>query len=154
MHDAEDRLCKALNRPARPSSDFDLNPALTLPPGRTLRPAAVLVPVLLRPDGARLILTKRASHLKHHPGQIAFPGGKVDAGDDGVIGAALRESREEIGLPPAQVEIAGTLPPHETVTGFSVTPGIIPASSTIWSARCRCCVASTWIVKLSAPALA
>lgn len=122
MHDAEDRLCKALNRPARPSSDFDLNPALTLPPGRTLRPAAVLVPVLLRPDGARLILTKRASHLKHHPGQIAFPGGKVDAGDDGVIGAALRESREEIGLPPAQVEIAGTLPPHETVTGFSVTP--------------------------------
>lgn len=122
MHDAEERLRKALNRPARPSSDFDLNPAITLPPGRVLRPAAVLVPVWLRPQGARLVLTKRASHLKHHPGQIAFPGGKVDAGDDGVIGAALRESREEVGLPPELVDIAGTLPPHETVTGFTVTP--------------------------------
>jgi 8-oxo-dGTP pyrophosphatase MutT (NUDIX family) len=122
MHDAEDQLRKALNRPARPSSDFDLNPAITLPPGRTLRPAAVLVPVWLHPDGARLILTKRASHLKHHPGQIAFPGGKVDDSDDGVIATALREAQEEIGLPPTGVEIAGTLPQHETVTGFSVTP--------------------------------
>lgn len=122
MHDAEERLRKALNRAARPSSDFDLNPAITLPPGRTLRPAAVLVPVWLHPDGARLILTKRSSHLKHHPGQIAFPGGKVDATDDGPIAAALREAQEEIGLPPAHVDIAGTLPPHETVTGFAVTP--------------------------------
>ena len=122
MHEAEEKLRKALNRPARPSSDFDLNPAITLPPGRALRPAAVLVPVWLRPEGARLILTKRSSHLKHHPGQIAFPGGKVDDTDDGVIGAALRESQEEIGLPPDHVEIAGTLPAHETVTGFTVTP--------------------------------
>ena len=122
MRDAEEKLRKALNRPARPSSDFDLNPAITLPPGRSLRPAAVLVPVWLHPEGARLILTKRASHLKHHPGQIAFPGGKVDDGDDGVVGAALREAQEEIALPPAQVEIAGTPPPHETVTGFTVTP--------------------------------
>ena len=122
MHDAETRLRKALNRAARPSSDFDLNPAITLPPGRTLRPAAVLLPVWLHPEGARLILTKRASHLKHHPGQIALPGGKVDDTDQGAIGAALREAQEEIGLPPSLVEIAGTLPPHETVTGFTVTP--------------------------------
>lgn len=122
MHETEEKLRKALNRPARPSSDFDLNPAITLPPGRTLRPAAVLVPIWLLPNGARLILTKRSSHLKHHPGQIAFPGGKVDDADDGVIGAALREAREEIGLPASHVEIAGTLPPHETVTGFTVTP--------------------------------
>ena len=122
MHDAEPRLRKALNRAARPSSDFDLNPAITLPPGRMLRPAAVLVPVWLHPEGARLILTKRSSHLKHHPGQIAFPGGKVDETDDGVIAAALREAQEEVGLPPDHVEIAGTLPPHETVTGFTVTP--------------------------------
>jgi 8-oxo-dGTP pyrophosphatase MutT (NUDIX family) len=115
-------LRAALERPARPSSDFDLNPALVLPPGRILRPAAVLIAVWLRPTGARLILTKRASHLQHHPGQIAFPGGKVDAGDDGAIGAALRETFEEVGLPPERVQVLGILPPHETVTGFSVTP--------------------------------
>ncbi len=122
MRNDEDRLRAALTRPARPSSDFDLNPAIALPPGRVLRPAAVLVPVWLRPDGARLILTKRASHLKHHPGQIAFPGGKVDAGDDGPVGAALREAREEIGLSADLVTVLGTLPTHETVTGFTVTP--------------------------------
>lgn len=122
MPSDEERLRVALTRPARPSSDFDLNPAIVLPEGRVLRPAAVLVPVWLRADGARLILTKRSSHLQHHPGQIALPGGKVDAGDDGPVGAALREAREEIGLPSAQVEILGELPTHETVTGFSVTP--------------------------------
>lgn len=122
MQNDEDRLRAALTRPARPSSDFDLNPAIALPPGRVLRPAAVLVPVWLRPDGARLILTKRASHLKHHPGQIAFPGGKVDAGDDGPVGAALREAWEEIGLSAELVTVLGALPTHETVTGFTVTP--------------------------------
>ncbi|MEY4984306.1 MAG: hypothetical protein RIR62_2572 [Pseudomonadota bacterium] len=122
MHDAEVRLREALGRPARPSSDFDLNPAIALPPGRVLRPAGVLVAVWLTDGGARLILTKRSSHLKHHPGQIAFAGGKVDAGDDGPVGAALREAWEEIALPRAQVEVLGCLPPHETVTGFAVTP--------------------------------
>lgn len=122
MHDAEERLRAALNRPARPSSDFDLNPAISLPPGRALRPAAVLLAVWLHPETPQLILTKRASHLKHHPGQIALPGGKVDDGDDGVIATALREAREEVALPPDLVDIAGTLPAHETVTGFTVTP--------------------------------
>ena len=75
-----------------------------------MRPAAVLVPIWLRPEGAVLVLTKRASHLKHHPGQIAFPGGKVDATDASPMDAALREAREEIGLDPASVQVIGTLP--------------------------------------------
>lgn len=118
----EGRLREALARPAGPSSDFDLNPGIRPPSDTPLRPAAVLVPVWLRSEGATLILTKRSSRLKHHPGQIAFPGGKVDATDAGPAAAALRETREEIGLDPARVQIIGTLPVHETVTGFAVTP--------------------------------
>ena len=114
----DSRLRRALLRPAGESSDFDLTPALRLPEGRRLRPAAVLVAV----QGDRLILTKRASHLKHHPGQIAFPGGKVDEGDASPEATALREAQEEVGLPPAAVEVLGRLPVHETVTGFLVTP--------------------------------
>lgn len=117
-------LTRALARPAGASSDFDLNPGIVLPADRVLRPAGVLIAIWERPGGAELILTKRSSHLKHHPGQIAFPGGKVDPGDDGPVGAALREAWEEVGLPAAQVQVIGTLPPHETVTGFIVTPVI------------------------------
>ncbi len=117
MPDA-DRLLRALSRPAGESSDFDLNPEITLPPGRVLRPAAVLIAVW----GDRLILTKRSSHLKHHPGQIALPGGKLDATDASLEAAALRESQEEVGLNPVQVTLMGRLPTHETVTGFSITP--------------------------------
>ncbi len=116
------RLRDALLRPAGESSDFDLNPAIRLKPDRVLRPAAVLVAIWLRPQGPQLLLTKRASHLKHHPGQIAFPGGKVDATDTSAQAAALREAQEEVGLPPDRVDVLGALPSHETVTGFSVTP--------------------------------
>lgn len=119
-----DRLIAALSRKSGSSSDFDLNPDTVLPVGRTLRPAGVLVPVLGHPDQTRVLLTKRSSRLKHHPGQIAFPGGKQDEGDADVIAAALREAHEEVGLPPEHVEVLGTLPPHETVTGFIVTPVI------------------------------
>ncbi|AWD22105.1 CoA pyrophosphatase [Fuscovulum blasticum] len=120
--DDEARLRRALARPAGESSDFDLNPAIRLPEGRKLRPAAVLVAVQPVPQGARLILTKRASHLKHHPGQISLPGGKQDQTDASLEATALREAREEVALPPDAVEILGALPAHETVTGFRVTP--------------------------------
>ena len=108
--------------PGEDSSDFDLNPAVVLPEGRRLRPAAVLVALMQDERGPQLILTRRSAALKHHPGQIAFPGGKIDAGDEGPVDAALREAEEEIGLRRSNVEILGALPPHETVTGFTVTP--------------------------------
>jgi 8-oxo-dGTP pyrophosphatase MutT (NUDIX family) len=101
-----------------PSSDFDLDPGLPRPEGRTLRPAAVLLAVDLSGPEPRVILTKRSAQLRHHPGQIALPGGKLDDGEDAPQ-AALREAREEVGLPGA--EVLGTFGPHETVTGFSVT---------------------------------
>ncbi|GAA6180759.1 CoA pyrophosphatase [Shimia sp. NS0008-38b] len=112
----------ALSADSAASSDFDLNPDVVLPKGRKLRPAGVLVPIEMRQDTPHVILTKRASHLKHHPGQIAFPGGKQDEGDADVVAAALREAHEEIGLPTAHVDVLGTLPTHETVTSFLVTP--------------------------------
>jgi 8-oxo-dGTP pyrophosphatase MutT (NUDIX family) len=110
------RLAEACARLGKSSSDYDLNPALR-PATRELRPAAVLVGIC---DG-QVILTKRASHLKHHPGQIAFPGGKLEPGET-PEDAALREAQEEIGLAPAHVTPLLRLPAHETVTGFAMTP--------------------------------
>jgi 8-oxo-dGTP pyrophosphatase MutT (NUDIX family) len=88
--------------------------------------AAVLIAVTDRPDPG-LILTVRREHMRTHAGQIAFPGGRIDPGEDAIT-AALREAHEEILLDPAAVEIVGTIEPYRTVTGYIVTPvmGVIP----------------------------
>jgi 8-oxo-dGTP pyrophosphatase MutT (NUDIX family) len=112
-------LARALRRSGTASSDFDLNPGVR-PPQRSLKAASVLVPLVERGSGLDVILTRRAALLKHHPGQVAFPGGKQDPDDASPMAAALREAREEIGLESA--EILGELPGHRTVTGYAVTP--------------------------------
>lgn len=89
--------------------------------GRSPTEAAVLLAVIQREE-PMLLLTQRASHLASHSGQIAFPGGKVDASDTSPIGAALREAHEEVGLPPEEVEVLGCLPQYFTGSQFSVTP--------------------------------
>jgi len=85
-------------------------------------PAAVLVPLVDRPQGMTVLLTQRASQLARHAAQIAFPGGRVDDTDADLASAALREAREEIGLEPARVQVFGYLPDHVVISGFRVTP--------------------------------
>ncbi len=106
------------------SSDFDLNPQFRPDQSVELRNAAVLLPFLQKDGDLFVILTKRSAALRHHPGQIAFPGGKQDPGDADLVVTALREAEEEIGLARSNVTALTTLPPHETVTGFLVTPVI------------------------------
>lgn len=101
-------------------SDFDLNPTAARP-NNDLRPAAVLIPVVARPEGATVLLTRRADTLARHTGQIAFPGGRLDPGENAVQ-AALREADEEVALDPAGVEVLGLSDAYETGTGFLVTP--------------------------------
>lgn len=87
-----------------------------------LKPAAVLVPVVARDEGLTMLLTRRTDHLHDHPGQVSFPGGRVDEGDASPEATALREAEEEIGLHPRRVDILGQLPLYRTGTGFAVTP--------------------------------
>ncbi len=88
---------------------------------RTLRPAGVLVPVIERLDGLSVLLTQRSAELKHHAGQVSFPGGRMEAHDADVVQAALRETHEEVGIPPQAIAVVGYLPPMPTVTGYAVT---------------------------------
>ena len=92
-----------------------------------LMSAAVLVAVTDRPEPG-VILTRRTDTLSRHAGQVAFPGGRIDPGDDGAVAAALREAEEEIALPRDQVIVIGQADRYRTITGFEVTPviGIVP----------------------------
>lgn len=85
-------------------------------------PAAVLVPIIDRGDELTVLLTERSSDLKHHAGQIAFPGGRLEPEDPDVVTAALRETEEEIGLSRERVEVLGFLPDHPVITGYRITP--------------------------------
>lgn len=87
-----------------------------------LRSAAVLVPVVCHDGELTMLLTKRTAHLYHHPGQISFPGGHVDAVDESPEACALRETEEEVGIPPENIEIIGRLTSYVTRTGFHVVP--------------------------------
>jgi 8-oxo-dGTP pyrophosphatase MutT (NUDIX family) len=87
-----------------------------------LRRAAVLIPIVRRPDGLTVLLTQRTEHLTNHAGQVSFPGGRTDEGDSSPIETALRESEEEIGLMRRHVEIVGVLPDHVTASAYIVTP--------------------------------
>lgn len=125
-----------------PGDHFDFDPEVRG------SPAAVLIPVTERADPG-VILTRRTETLRRHAGQIAFPGGRIDPGDDGPIGAALREAEEEIALPPAEVQVIGTADSYRTVTGFDVTPvvGVIPPDLHLIPAEAE--VASVFEVPLS-----
>ena len=101
--------------------DHDLNPGMT-PPSAALRPAAVLVPLVDHAGGMTVLLTRRTDHLSAHAGQIAFPGGRIEAEDADAVAAALREAEEEIGLPRERVTVIGRLDTYVTGTGFEITP--------------------------------
>ena len=88
------------------------------------RKAAVLIPLVERENGLNVIFTERALHLRHHPGQVSFPGGKHEKSDDSLQQTALRETAEEIGIQSNLVEIVGQLPTLNTTSGFEVSPFI------------------------------
>jgi len=104
------------------AGDHDLNSGTRA--AGPLVPAAVLVGLVDRDAGLHVLLTRRTEHLTHHPGQISFPGGHIEFGDDGPEDTALRETEEETGIARHRVEIIGRLGDYETRTGFRVTPVI------------------------------
>ena len=89
----------------------------------TLKPAGVLVPLIeRRTDGVTVLLTERSAELKHHAGQVSFPGGRMETGDADIAATALRETHEEVGIARECVAVIGYLDTMPTITGYAVTP--------------------------------
>lgn len=124
-----DRLRAALARqvPGSMTGDHDLHPDPARVVPVDLTPAAVLIAVT-REAEPQLLLTRRSADLRRHPGQIAFPGGRIDPEDADAVAAALREAEEEVALARHEVEVLGQLDPYETGTGYAITPivGLVP----------------------------
>lgn len=125
------RLRAALAAGSSSDAGLLLSDGNGLVPDAEGHPAAVLVAITDR-EHPGIILTQRPETMRRHPGQIAFPGGRIDPGDDGPIAAALREAEEEIALAPSLVEIVGTFDLYRTITGYDVTPviGVVPPDLT------------------------
>lgn len=122
-HRALNQIGAPIEHAWRDHGDHILNPeGLIEIEGLKLKDAAVLVPVVDDPDGAKVILTQRTATLRKHSGQVAFPGGGIDEGDLSPEVAALREAQEEIGLDPSFVETVGRLPQYLSGTGFRIVP--------------------------------
>ena len=114
-------LATGLARPAPPPDPRDLH-VIALQEGTRVKDAAVLVPIVHRPEGIRVLFTQRTPHLDDHAGQISFPGGRVEAEDAGREETALRETEEEIGLERGRVTLLGRLPDYAIPSGFRITP--------------------------------
>lgn len=105
---------------AEPAAGGGLHEEMTQ--GLVMTPAAILFPIVHRPGGPTVLLTQRTEHLRDHPGQISFPGGRVEVEDASPMHTALRETEEEIGLQRQHIDLLGYLPEYRTGTGFCVTP--------------------------------
>lgn len=128
-----DRILRALEGSRAPSDPAQASPpavqgrvpaALRRQLAGPKTPAGVLIPMLARGATYHVLFTRRSPDLKHHPGQVSFPGGRLEPQDRDVTEAALREAEEEVGLPRGHVDIAGYLEPQLTITGYAVTPVI------------------------------
>lgn len=132
---------------------YQMKPLDSPPPMATrgcIRPAAVLIGLVSRPNGIHVLLTKRAAHLRHHPNQVSFPGGKHDPQDTTLYHTALRETAEEIGIDADQVELIGELPTLDTISRFRVTPYLAWVSNQYTPSINRAEVAELFEVPLSA----
>ncbi|MFZ9500255.1 MAG: NUDIX hydrolase [Beijerinckiaceae bacterium] len=130
--------------------DHSLDPGLTpTPDAAAPKPAAVLVAAVPGPEGARLLFIERASGLRAHAGQIAFPGGRMEAGDESPLATALREAEEEIGLPPEAVRPLGFLDAYQTGTGYRIVPVVAVVERPFEQRLCALEVADAFEAPLS-----